>query len=481
MRKFWVTLAALCGAAVLFCGLLAFAACDPAAEEPSQAERLQRFIDTVDEDTDKFVFAFNAKGKTEKEEYDPLTGTYKPVLDPETGEPLYEEEEVWLQFCNDGVNGYMELHIGIGDDQREYWKRDGDYLYSFALAESGGGNEPWDPAYGQASVEYRPAWRTLKACMTIVTENLLNLSGFWAAFQEAAQAEESGIVFELPAYGISEGTVTFSDEGTTIAFSLAASSASGEGTDSERAAPVGEEEWTGSSSGQTDEAESGAALPVSVTFSFRGLGTNSDVPELAAAGEAFASFTQADLLYAQMEWALGEDSALFDGVLTAAGQQAVSFDAHLHEGEQLQQLTAGTEGGQGITAAVRRGEQFYSVRMYGAVPFVTVGSAQSVADVLITFSFSSFRREYFTLKDGTENVLTLTDTGKAWYNYCDNIEIEFREDGSYFITATGLSVPAFSGSGVDALTLIIADIGETQPIEFPQTITDAVDSYAAQA
>ena len=183
MRKFWVTLAALCGAAVLFCGLLAFAACDPAAEEPSQAERLQRFIDTVDEDTDKFVFAFNAKGKTEKEEYDPLTGTYKPVLDPETGEPLYEEEEVWLQFCNDGVNGYMELHIGIGDDQREYWKRDGDYLYSFALAESGGGNEPWDPAYGQASVEYRPAWRTLKACMTIVTENLLNLSGFWAAFQ----------------------------------------------------------------------------------------------------------------------------------------------------------------------------------------------------------------------------------------------------------------------------------------------------------
>ena len=123
MRKFWVTLAALCGAAVLFCGLLAFAACDPAAEEPSQAERLQRFIDTVDEDTDKFVFAFNAKGKTEKEEYDPLTGTYKPVLDPETGEPLYEEEEVWLQFCNDGVNGYMELHIGIGDDQREYWKR----------------------------------------------------------------------------------------------------------------------------------------------------------------------------------------------------------------------------------------------------------------------------------------------------------------------------------------------------------------------
>ena len=289
-------------------------------------------------------------------------------------------------------------------------------------------------------------------------------------------------MFELPAYGISEGTVTFSDEGTTIAFSLAASSASGEGTDSERAAPVGEEEWTGSSSGQTDEAESGAALPVSVTFSFRGLGTNGDVPELAAAGEAFASFTQADLLYAQMEWALGEDSALFDGVLTAAGQQAVSFDAHLHEGEQMQQLTAGTEGGQGITfAAVRRGEQFYSVSMYGAVPSVTVGSAQSVADVLITFSFSSFRREYFTLKDGTENVLTLTDTGKAWYNYCDNIEIEFREDGSYFITATGLSVPAFSGSGVDALTLIIADIGETQPIEFPQTITDAVDSYAAQA
>ena len=266
----------------------------------------------------------------------------------------------------------MELHIGIGDDQREYWKRDGDYLYSFALAESGGGNEPWDPAYGQASVEYRPAWRTLKACMTIVTENLLNLSGFWAAFQEAAQAEESGIVFELPAYGISEGTVTFSDEGTTIAFSLAASSASGEGTDSERAAPVGEEGWTGSSSGQTDEAESGAALPVSVTFSFRGLGTDSDVPELAAAGEAFASFTQADLLYAQMEWALGEDSALFDGVLTAAGQQAVSFVAHLHEGEQLQQLTAGTEGGQGITfAAVRRGEQFYSVSMYGAVPSVT--------------------------------------------------------------------------------------------------------------
>lgn len=115
--------------------------------------------------------------------------------------------------------------------------------------------------------------------------------------------------------------------------------------------------------------ESGGALPVSVTFSFRGLGTNSDVPELAAAGEAFASFTQADLLYAQMEWALGEDSALFDGVLTAAGQQAVSFDAHLHEGEQLQQLTAGTEGGQGITAAVRRGEQFYSVRMYGRRAF----------------------------------------------------------------------------------------------------------------
>ena len=37
------------------------------------------------------------------------------------------------------------------------------------------------------------------------------------------------------------------------------------------------------------------------------------------------------------------------------------------------------------------------------------------------------------------------------------------------------------GTTDEEQTLIIADIGETQPIEFPQTITDAVDSYAAQA
>ena len=99
-----------------------------------------------------------------------------------------------------------------------------------------------------------------------------------------------------------------------------------------------------------------------------------------------------------------------------------------------------------------------------------------VIDVMSLLEFSRFEREYFVLKEGTTNVLTLSDWGKSYYNYCESLEIMLNKDGSYTVTATGLSVPGLPVQGL-AMSMTIENVGSTQPIAFDAEAVAAVEAF----
>ena len=88
----------------------------------------------------------------------------------------------------------------------------------------------------------------------------------------------------------------------------------------------------------------------------------------------------------------------------------------------------------------------------------------TVARFFELFSFHLNKKECFELVDGSETLLTLSEQGKVWYNYCDELLIDFSKPGEYVISAK-LNNPGMP----ESLTCTIKDVGVEKEIQFPDS------------
>lgn len=95
--------------------------------------------------------------------------------------------------------------------------------------------------------------------------------------------------------------------------------------------------------------------------------------------------------------------------------------------------------------------------------------------VFSLLSFSRVQKEYFQLKDGTDNVLTLSEAGKDWYVYCESLEIVCNEDGTFDISAS------VDGSAfvmyVTSVELTVSGIGEQKEVAFPDDVKQSYEEH----
>ena len=86
------------------------------------------------------------------------------------------------------------------------------------------------------------------------------------------------------------------------------------------------------------------------------------------------------------------------------------------------------------------------------------GTPMTLLGAFAQFNFTDFSREYFMLKAGTADTLTLSPAGQQYYVGCDGLEIVFEADGSVTVTITGMQYSYFDT--YDAV-LRITQIGGT--------------------
>lgn len=212
------------------------------------------------------------------------------------------------------------------------------------------------------------------------------------------------------------------------------------------------------------------------------------------AEEAFASVTDFDRAYARFDWALNENSAAVSGTLgfsAAAGTDSAQMTAQLSGGEMM--LTVGEFFEDAVVAdedAVVADEDGRFCRIhYNALTSVagpgqkdyTVTAKSPEAEVLSVFSLLSFSRvqkEYFQLKEGTDDVLILSEAGEEWYVYCESLEITCGEGDVFTVNA------AVDGSSavmyVTSVSLTVSEVGEERAaVVFPAEMTAAHEEFHA--
>ena len=85
---------------------------------------------------------------------------------------------------------------------------------------------------------------------------------------------------------------------------------------------------------------------------------------------------------------------------------------------------------------------------------------------------------YFQLKDGTDDVLILSEAGKEWYVYCESLEITCGEGDVCTVNA------AVDGSSsvmyVTSVSLTVSEVGEERAaVVFPAEMTAAHEEFHA--
>ena len=80
------------------------------------------------------------------------------------------------------------------------------------------------------------------------------------------------------------------------------------------------------------------------------------------------------------------------------------------------------------------------------------------------------KKECFELVDGSETLLTLSEQGKVWYNYCDELLIDFSKPGEYVVSAK-INNPGMP----EKLTCTIKDVGVEKEIQFPDSWKEYID------
>ncbi len=331
----------------------------------------------------------------------------------------------------------------------QYAKIDGDYTYVYYMEMEGS---------GELQIHYRDeASPGILNAFNELTEGLFPgvEEPLWDIVKDGMSADEEGIAFSSGYF--SEGTVVLEEERATISLS----------------APR--------------ELSSDTQGSISLEAVIEELGTNEEVSVSEGAEEAFASVTDFDRTYARFDWALNENSAAVSGTLgfsAAAGTDSAQMTAQLSGGEMM--LTVG----EFFEDAVMADEDGRFCRIhYNALTSVagpgqkdyTVTANSPEAEVLSVFSplsFSRVQKEYFQLKDGTDDVLILSDAGKEWYEYCESLEITCGEGDVFTVNA------AVDGSSavmyVTSVSLTVSEVGEERAaVVFPAEMTAAHEEFHA--
>lgn len=104
--------------------------------------------------------------------------------------------------------------------------------------------------------------------------------------------------------------------------------------------------------------------------------------------------------------------------------------------------------------------------------------AAAVQTVFGVLAFTYVEKEYYQLKDGTDDVLILSEAGKEWYVYCESLEITCGEGDVFTVNA------AVDGSSsvmyVTSVSLTVSEIGEERAaVVFPAEVTAAHEEFHA--
>ena len=389
--------------------------------EPTPQEQLEDFVAAVESDTQKYRLVLTVRFTVGGEES--------------------------VAAISVSCNGSLYSSAVTVDDlsYSQYAMIDGDYTYVYLEMEGS----------GEMQIHYRDETSPgILNAFNKLTEGLFPgvEEPLWDIVKDGMSADEEGIAFSSGYF--SEGTVVLEEERATISLS----------------API--------------ELSSDTQDSISLEAVIEDLGANEEVSVSEGAEEAFASVTDFDRAYARFEWGLDADNAAVSGTLSFA--PAITLESA--------RLTATLCGGEMM---LRIGEIYEDAVMKDPVggfcklnfnafrtSYAPAGKyyevtedepAAAVQTVFGVLAFTYVEKEYYQLKDGTDNVLTLSEAGKDWYVYCESLEIVCNEDGTFDISAS------VDGSAfvmyVTSVELTVSGIGEQKEVAFPDDVKQSYEEH----
>lgn len=410
--------------------IIGFAACSndnqtpPATtEEPTLQEQYDEFREFIENNNDKYIVSLS-KERAGKKETGTVSVASDRIYEKKTGEENSQESYVWLD------EGYAYTKTTY-NNQSEYSV---EYMS--------------DDTFGIQTILNKISEKYL------YKDEYLYKKDFFESMLDSIVVESDAVTFSFEVLkneiSCQNGTLTFEEDAVKINFDLIL--------------------WN-----QPVHDPSDAIVDVQIEIS--AIGTNAVEFPFEAETE-FAGITTLDRLYAQMAWVLDADSAILDVKISGYPVMGVSaelpFTLQLSGGEALAQVEV-----EGIAAvaigAICKDDTFYYIieTTFGEQNSMDVSPKEygyTVARFFELFSFHLNKKEYFELVDGSETLLTLSEQGKVWYNYCDELMIDFSKTGEYVISAK-LNNPDMP----ESLTCTIKDVGVEKEIQFPDSWKEYID------
>ena len=406
--------------------MIGFVACSNDTEDPpvtitdpTLQEQYDAFCEFIENDTDKYAVSLSMKQAGEKVT-EMLSVASDRIYGKMTNEEYSQESYVWLN------EGYAYTRTTY-NNQTEH------------------------------SVEYMPDHSFgIQTMLNELSKELLYTEDFLASLQDNIAVANDAITFsfEDTQNGIScqNGTLTFAEDSVKINFDLLLLNL-----------PV------------YDPSDAVVAIQIEIND----LGTNTVEFPFEPETE-FAGITTLDRLYAQMVWVLDAESATLDvqmsgSSLTGASTE-IPFTMQMSGGEALAQIEV--EGIATIAmGAIYKDDTFFYITetTSGAQSSMEVSTEEygyTVARFFELLSFNLRTKEYFTLVSGSETQLTLSEQGKQWYVYCDELLIDFSKPGEYVISAE-LNEPDMP----ESLVCTIKGVGIEKEIEFPDSWKEYIAFY----
>ena len=327
----------------------------------------------------------------------------------------------------------------------QYAKIDGDYTYVYLEMEGS----------GEMQIHYRDETSPgILNAFNKLTEGLFPgvEEPLWDIVKDGMSADEEGIAFSSGYF--SEGAVVLEEERATISLS----------------API--------------ELSSDTQDSISLEAVIEELGANEEVSVSEGAEEAFASVTDFDRAYARFEWGLDADNAAVSGTLSFASAstlESARLTATLCGGEMMLRIGEIYEDAvmkDPVGGFCKLNFNVFRMSYAPAGKYYEVTEDEPAAVVQTVFgvlAFNVVKKEYYQLKDGTDNVLTLSEAGKDWYVYCESLEIVCNEDGTFDISAS------VNGSAfvmyVTSVELTVSGIGAQKEVAFPADVKQSYEEH----
>ena len=406
--------------------MIGFVACSNDTEDPpvtitdpSLQEQYDAFCEFIENDTDKYTVSLSMEQAGEKVT-EMLSVASDRVYGKMTSEEYSQESYVWLNE---------------------------DYAYTRTTYNN----------KTEHSVEYMHGHSFgIRTMLNELSKELLYTEDFLASLQDNIAVANDAIIFsfEDTQNGIScqNGTLSFAEDSVKINFDLLLLNL-----------PV------------YDPSDAIVAVQIEINA----LGTNTVEFPFEPETE-FAGITTLDRLYAQMVWVLDAESATLDVQMSGSSLMGegteIPFTLQLSGGEALAEIDIGGSATIAMGAIYKDNTFFYITETTsGAQSSMDVSSEEygyTVARFFELLSFNLRTKEYFTLVSGSETQLTLSEQGKQWYVYCDELLIDFSKPSEYVISAK-LNNPSMP----ENLICTIKDVGIEKEIEFPDSWKEYVAFY----